>query len=1127
MRKSVAVLLLIASFVASANAFPFFHRNKKKQFTKKDLLITCTASGCVPSGNRANAAISINMIGSGTSVMQIMWYVSGAVSTCNFTVDGAPDNLVWTSGSYVGASSCTANGYANIAIGANGFPNYAQLILNTPITGSGSVTFQIVTQVPGQTLASNTSAVTTTLANINGTPYVNTVSCPAANDTCILNVALSGETIRVANGTYIPSTSAGVTLNNFQNIVMKCDGGAKFRPPLAGGSTNIFNLIGGLGNVTFEDCDIGGNSSTIGTVAISNGGTSVTGTGTAFTSNMVGGFIQIFGGVDGVTTHGQGLCIVSVASATSLTIGNTGACTAASPATYTGTTVSGAQYRTGWGTQQAINVNDQTCTIATISGSGTTITVTSNTCNLSSGQHVVIGGTGTFGSGATANSYNTLDSGPINVTSGCTGSACTFTFTSNVGALGSGTSGTVYTGPTHLYLYRNNIHDATLQCLSVNSSSGDPGDATNTIVAGMNWIHDCGTTALALSRIKSPLLFFNNIDHPASFGRGAGSCISSNQVSNSHILGNRCYHYMNLAEGVSVVFNQGGILSSNTITELPAKSSASQSANIHLDTSSEIVVNGNFIGQSEGQWGAAAGVAGTGGIVSAAITGGICIRNEVGDTNDIIGNIAQGCGSFGILNNSRIENTGTPSNTNTASCIVAGCTTARGHQIIYAGDQATHSYTYTANDGGGAVATITQSVPTLPSGAACTSATTPACITDAGNTVDGASTQKLCANTSCTSAAFSAGVIVYWQLDCTSATGKCIGANPSATNFLTTPQFYTQLRAASALIRGGDYSIAIGSLPGMAGCNAAEWTQKLPNIAADSNFHNIGWHPSNWQKWSDAPGMRTICLIANASNQANTGIWVGDTAIDVFGGDAVTNITGNHITRTQSSGIVNSGGANNANITGNTIKDICWQNLCGASDVYGIVTTNDQTSSAFSWPKGPPTIGGRIANNVISQTSGVSLGGNGTICIGLITSASGTIDQVQVDNAQAQCPTPWTTIFQINAAGGAITNTGTRAFQNLLESATAPTISSGFGTTPSIVTPNGTETFRVNVGTGGVATSGVIGLPTAANGWNCQVTDTTNNNVTRETAFTTTTVTVTAAAAWVASDILIFNCAAF
>lgn len=91
----------------------------------------------------------------------------------------------------------------------------------------------------------------------------------------------------------------------------------------------------------------------------------------------------------------------------------------------------------------------------------------------------------------------------------------------------------------------------------------------------------------------------------------------------------------------------------------------------------------------------------------------------------------------------------------------------------------------------------------------------------------------------------------------------------------------------------------------------------------------------------------------------------------------------------------------------------------------------------------------------------------------------------------------------------------------------APTISSGFGTSPSIPSNNGTTSFRVNVGTGGAATSGVIGLPAANTGWNCFVQDMTNNTVTRMTASTTTTATFTAAAAWAASDILSVACFAY
>lgn len=67
-------------------------------------------------------------------------------------------------------------------------------------------------------------------------------------------------------------------------------------------------------------------------------------------------------------------------------------------------------------------------------------------------------------------------------------------------------------------------------------------------------------------------------------------------------------------------------------------------------------------------------------------------------------------------------------------------------------------------------------------------------------------------------------------------------------------------------------------------------------------------------------------------------------------------------------------------------------------------------------------------------------------------------------------------------------------FASILASPIAPTISSGFGTAPSIADNNGTAVFTVNVGTGGSASSGVIGLPTATKGWHCLVNDRTTTS---------------------------------
>jgi hypothetical protein len=107
----------------------------------------------------------------------------------------------------------------------------------------------------------------------------------------------------------------------------------------------------------------------------------------------------------------------------------------------------------------------------------------------------------------------------------------------------------------------------------------------------------------------------------------------------------------------------------------------------------------------------------------------------------------------------------------------------------------------------------------------------------------------------------------------------------------------------------------------------------------------------------------------------------------------------------------------------------------------------------------------------------------------------------------------------------------------MLISSTAPTISSGFGTSPSISASNGTAAFRVTVGSGGTAFTGVITLPTAATGWNCTCQDMTVTNsqpnfICKQTASTTTSASfhnysnTATDGAWSAGDTLLFQCSA-
>ena len=102
-------------------------------------------------------------------------------------------------------------------------------------------------------------------------------------------------------------------------------------------------------------------------------------------------------------------------------------------------------------------------------------------------------------------------------------------------------------------------------------------------------------------------------------------------------------------------------------------------------------------------------------------------------------------------------------------------------------------------------------------------------------------------------------------------------------------------------------------------------------------------------------------------------------------------------------------------------------------------------------------------------------------------------------------------------------------------SATAPTIANGFGLGSTVNAPNGVVAFRLNIGGGGTANSGPIGLPNAANGWNYtaqDITTTANAWQTKQTANTHTSVTFTnynmgIPTPWQSNDTLAINCLAY
>lgn len=101
--------------------------------------------------------------------------------------------------------------------------------------------------------------------------------------------------------------------------------------------------------------------------------------------------------------------------------------------------------------------------------------------------------------------------------------------------------------------------------------------------------------------------------------------------------------------------------------------------------------------------------------------------------------------------------------------------------------------------------------------------------------------------------------------------------------------------------------------------------------------------------------------------------------------------------------------------------------------------------------------------------------------------------------------------------------TGILTTRHILASGTAPTITSGFGTSPAITGAD--ESATVTIGTGGIATTGTVTFGTAytTNIPNCIANDNTTILAT-QSAPTLTTVVITAATPWTAGDKIAILC---
>jgi hypothetical protein len=129
----------------------------------------------------------------------------------------------------------------------------------------------------------------------------------------------------------------------------------------------------------------------------------------------------------------------------------------------------------------------------------------------------------------------------------------------------------------------------------------------------------------------------------------------------------------------------------------------------------------------------------------------------------------------------------------------------------------------------------------------------------------------------------------------------------------------------------------------------------------------------------------------------------------------------------------------------------------------------------------------------------------------------------------------WDGSVLVQISGGAINTTSYSLGGKLLASATAPTITSGCGSSPSI-TSNGTGAVALHVGTGGTATSCTLTFPTPTTGWICAVGNSvTGPNLLTSASLTTattmvitnTTLSTNTPTAWSSGWTVYMNCLAY
>ena len=397
---------------------------------------------------------------------------------------------------------------------------------------------------------------------------------------------------------------------------------------------------------------------------------------------------------------------------------------------------------------------------------------------------------------------------------------------------------------------------------------------------------------------------------------------------------------------------------------------------------------------------------------------------------------------------------------------------------------------FTSNGSGNSV-TFTSGALTVASGTTCGAGTTPKCVTDTGNKLEGVASQKICPVDCSATGTFPAGRVAFVNFPCSPANGSNLLCNSTngPMNILGLPVVRIGIGApAAGALASGDLQFCVSS---QANLVAPEACLNVPSITANS-FIYVSFIFPNWGQLFDNPGIQSAGFVANPGGTGSMiAFWTDDWAIDVPSTkDSPVAVTGNSFYQTQGACIGVSGGAI-ANITGNTGKDCGFTGL-GPFASNAIVVDNSLTGSVLI--KGPPSTGGLISANSFRNTLGLNAS---SACVALHVTNGGSLDRYRV-NSQGCIDGEWGTVFAPNAGGTpathyAMVDEGTCTMSS--GACTGQTLSFNYSNTPICFgnwTGAGTLTGILKFPVTGsfptqvVTPTSSVGSDTAVVNWTCQ-----------------------------------------